>query len=79
MIDAGLCRGVINARASRIKRMFRWASKKRLVPAETYYGLMAVEGLLRGRSKARENSAGHHGAEAHVVAASPTRFPRSAR
>ena len=38
MIDSGLSRNVINGRISRIKRMFRWASKKKLVPRETYYG-----------------------------------------
>ena len=54
MIDQGLSRKVINARVNRIKRVFRWASKKGLVPAATYHGLKAVEGLLRGRSKARE-------------------------
>ena len=75
MIDAGLCRGVINARVSRIKRMFRWASKKRLVPAETYYGLMAVEGLLRGRSKARETAPVTTVPEADVVAVFPHVLP----
>jgi len=54
MIAADISRKVINARVSRIKRMFRWASKKRFVPPETYHGLKAVDGLLRGRSNARE-------------------------
>jgi hypothetical protein len=34
MIDADLSRKVINGRVSRVKRMFRWASKKRFVPPE---------------------------------------------
>jgi len=54
MIDADLSRKVINARVRRIKRMFRWASKKRFVPPEMYNGLQAADGLLRGRSNARE-------------------------
>ena len=48
--------------------MFRWASKKKLVPAETYHGLKAVEGLLRGRSKARETQPLGAVSEAHVEA-----------
>lgn len=56
MIESRLSRGVINSRISRIKRMFRWASRKRLVPGETYYGLKAIEGLQRGRYDVRETS-----------------------
>ena len=54
MLEDGLSRNGINGRVSRIKRMFRWASKKRLVPRETYYGLKSVEGLQRGRFNVRE-------------------------
>ena len=68
MIEDGLSRNVINARVSRIKRMFRWASKKRLVPPETYYGLKALEGLRRGRSKARETEPVGTVPETHIKA-----------
>ena len=54
MIDDDLCRKTINGRISRIKRMFRWASKEGLVPAIAYHGLLAVDGLKFGRSRARE-------------------------
>jgi integrase len=54
MISPKLARKTINGRISRIKRMFRWASKKGLVPPTTYHGLLAVEGLKRCRSTARE-------------------------
>ena len=54
MIGPKLARTTINSRASRIKRMFRWASRKGLVPPATYHGLLAVEGLKRGRTAARE-------------------------
>src|SRR5262249_40534495 len=50
MIDAGLSRKVINARVSRIKRLFRWSCKEELIPPATYHGLLAVEGLKRDRS-----------------------------
>lgn len=71
MIDADLSRKVINSRISRIKRMFRWASKKRFVPPETYHGLKAVEGLLLGRSNARETKTIKPAVETHVQAALP--------
>ena len=56
MISPKLARTTINNRISRIKRMFRWASRKGLVPPTTYHGLLAVDGLKRGRSAARETA-----------------------
>lgn len=57
MIESRLSRNVINGRVCRIKRMFRWASKKKKhVPKETYYGLKAVEGLQHGRFGVRETA-----------------------
>jgi integrase len=47
-------RGVINQRVGRIRRMFRWGVENELVPASVHQGLMAVRGLQRGRSEARE-------------------------
>ena len=76
MIDADLSRKVINGRVSRIKRMFRWASKKRFVPPVTYHGLKAVEGLLLGRSNARETGTIKPAAEAHVKAVLPYVTPQ---
>lgn len=52
MIEAGLCRGVVNQRTNRIKRIFKWAVGEELVPASVYHGLSAVEGLRRGRTTA---------------------------
>lgn len=54
MIEEKLARKTINGRVSRIKRIFRWAEKKKLVPSATYHALLAVEGLKRGRTAARE-------------------------
>jgi integrase len=54
MLDAGLCRGVINQRVGRVRRMFKWAVSNELVPASVYHGLLTVQGLQRGRTLARE-------------------------
>jgi integrase len=54
LVKAGLSRGVINQRIGRIKRLFRWGVKNELVPPSVLEGLRAVDGLQRGRTKARE-------------------------
>jgi integrase len=54
MVADGLCRGVVNQRIGRIRRLFRWATENELVPLSSYHGLIAVRGLERGRSDARE-------------------------
>jgi integrase len=56
MVEAGLCRGLINRRVGRIRRVFKWAVAEELVPASTLPSLQAVAGLARGRSEARESS-----------------------
>jgi len=54
VIRTGLARGVINQRIHRIRRMFRWAVSKELVPPSVLQALETVRGLQRGRSDARE-------------------------
>jgi integrase len=54
MIEAGLCRNRINKDVGRIKRMFRWAACKKMVPLDAHQSLATVEGLRAGRSAARE-------------------------
>jgi integrase len=54
MVDAGLCRTTINARVGRIKRLFKWAAGNEMIPAQTFHGLTAVEGLRAGRENVRE-------------------------
>ena len=49
-----LARGVVNKRVNRIRRLFRWGVENDLVPGEVHQALLAVEGLQRGRSAARE-------------------------
>jgi len=54
MIDADLSRRTVNQRTGMIKRMFKWATAQELIPASTYHGLLAVDGLKRGRAGVRE-------------------------
>jgi integrase len=66
-----LCRGVINHRMERVKRMFRWATENELVPPSVYHGLLAVRGLQRGRTKARETEPVRPVSNAFVSATRP--------
>jgi hypothetical protein len=54
MVDAGLCRGVVNQRIGRVKRIFKWAVAEELIPPAHYQALQALAGLRRGRTPARE-------------------------
>ena len=54
MVDSCLCRGVVNHRVNRIKRLFKWAVSEELLPSSIYEGLRTVTGLLYGRTMARE-------------------------
>lgn len=54
MIETGWTRGVVNRRIGIIKRMFRWAVSEALAPVHVHQALLTVEGLKKGRSKARE-------------------------
>ena len=73
-------RGVINKRMSRIKRMFRWAVSREMIPSVAVVNgqhqaiqerLKSVDGLQRGRSKARETEPVRPVAEAIVNASRP--------
>ena len=54
MIEAGLCRNECNKRTRRIVRTYKWAAENELVPASVWHALRTVDGLRKGRSKARE-------------------------
>jgi len=56
-ISAGWCRGFINQRVGRVRRIFKWAASEELVPATLYQALTTVTGLQRGRTAARESEA----------------------
>lgn len=55
LIDAGLCRNVINARIGHVKRLFRWGVEEELVEEGIYSALAQVAGLKEGRTSARES------------------------
>ena len=54
MLGKGWSRSTINQAIGRIRRCFRWAVENELVRPDMYHGLMAVSGLRKGRSEARE-------------------------
>jgi integrase len=56
MIERGWCRSLVNQRANRVRRVFKWAVGEQLIPPSTLAALAAVAGLQRGRSKVRESS-----------------------
>jgi integrase len=55
MVDIGWCRNNINKSISRLKTVFKWAVAEEIIPGSVYQALMAVPGLKRGRSDARES------------------------
>jgi integrase len=69
--EGKLARTTINARVNRIRRAFRWAVRKKLVPGEVLLSLETVPGLRRGRTKAREPKGVQPVAWEHVRAALP--------
>jgi hypothetical protein len=54
MVDLGLCRGVVNHRISRIKRVFRWAVAEEMVASSIYHGLQAGDLYLSEGEARRE-------------------------
>jgi integrase len=54
MVSDKLARTTVNGYVGRIRRMIRWGTENELVPAGIYQALMAVAGLRRGRTEARE-------------------------
>jgi integrase len=71
LIDAGLCRRVINGRVARIRHIFKWGMGEELVPAAVYTALTAVAGLQKGRTPAPDPEPVGPVAEEHVLAVLP--------
>jgi integrase len=71
MIASGICRGVVNQRVNRVRRLFKWAAGRELVDGRVYQNLKTVEGLHRGRSAARETDPVPPVAEEVVAATLP--------
>lgn len=54
MVQQGLSRKVVNARVNRVRRMFKWATSRELIPPTVLHALQSLQPLKRGRSDARE-------------------------
>lgn len=54
LIQHGYCRSSINKHVGRIRRMFKWCVGEELVHSSLYHGLQSVQGLRRGRTKAKD-------------------------
>lgn len=78
VVGTGLARNVVNQRVGRIRRLFRWAVEQEVVPASVYQGLLAVRGLQRGRSAARETEPVKPVPEAFVRQTLPFLRPQAA-
>jgi integrase len=66
-----LCRTTINARVNRIRRVFRWAVRKRLVPVAVIQTIATVPGLQCGRTAAPESEGVPPAPDEHVNATLP--------
>jgi integrase len=55
MISRGWCRRVINQAVGRVRRVFRWAVSKELIPSDVYQSITTVDGLRKGRTEAHDN------------------------
>jgi integrase len=71
MLDADLCRNLINKRIDRVKRVFKWAASEELVPVSVYESLRTLAGLRRGRTDARESKPVKPVEPGHVTATLP--------
>ena len=72
LVEQGkLCRTEINRTVIIVRRLFKWAVGEELIPASTLHALQAVDGLKRGRTKARETEPVTAVAEGHVYAVLP--------
>lgn len=71
MIGQGLCRNVINQRATCVKRIFRWAVGEQRLPPTVLQALSAVEPLRVGRTAARETAPVRPVPDEHVNAVLP--------
>jgi integrase len=71
MVNAGLCRTLVNRRADRIKRVFKWAASEELIPVSVYESLRTLAGLRRGKTDARESKPVKPVADAVVEATLP--------
>jgi integrase len=69
--ERGWARRHVNSCIGCVKRMFKWGVAEELIPPSVYHGLLAVEGLRKGRTGARETRKIRPVAEEHVKAPLP--------
>jgi integrase len=72
----GWCRKVANRNVSRLKQVFKWAVGAELLPEEVWRRLLALEGLRKGRSQARETEKVRPVPDAQVDAVLPLLSPQ---
>jgi len=70
-VEDGICRPQVNARAGRVRRLFKWGAGEELVPLAVYQSLAIVPGLKRGRCEATEPEPVVPVLDAHFHAALP--------
>jgi integrase len=78
MRDYGWCRNTVNARASKIKAVWRWLERKKLAPAGSWAHLQTLE-HLPPMSRGYRDSVPVEPAEWPTVVAVCERMPRTAR
>ncbi len=71
MIGLGWCRSLVNKRADRIRRVFKWGTSEELVPVAVHQALKTLAGLRKGRTEARESEPVKPVDPAHVDATLP--------
>ena len=54
MAGKGWSRNYVNEQVGRVRRMFRWAVSREMVPRDLYHGLEALPGLRKGAPGVRE-------------------------
>ncbi|MEE8104581.1 MAG: site-specific integrase [Planctomycetota bacterium] len=71
MIERGWVRYTINKHIGRVRRMFAWATERERIPGNIYHALLAVKGLQRGRTAAKEGKGVSTVPQEHVDAVLP--------
>lgn len=71
MARLGWSRTHVNRQVGRVKSVFRWAVENEMVPAGVHHALLAVRGLQKGRSTARETDPVRPAPDEHVRAVRP--------
>lgn len=76
MIRNDWTRGYVNSSIGCIRRAFKWGVENEMVPPSVYHGLLAVPGLKKGRTEARDPQPIRPVDDAHVEATLPFLRPQ---